>query len=61
MADAAWARGDRAALEWLLSVEGSYGRVSEGWVIQQSTWPWREGEKLSREPNMGLNPRTLGS
>ena len=46
LADWAWTKGDRKSLEALLSLEGSYGRVSTGWKISHSTLPWREGSVL---------------
>lgn len=32
--------------EAYLDLEGSYGRVSDGWKIVQSTHPWKEGSRM---------------
>eukprot|EP00931_Biecheleriopsis_adriatica_P011441 TRINITY_DN112531_c0_g1_i1.p1 TRINITY_DN112531_c0_g1~~TRINITY_DN112531_c0_g1_i1.p1 ORF type:complete len:391 (-),score=62.25 TRINITY_DN112531_c0_g1_i1:43-1107(-) len=46
LVDAALAAGQRDLAEQLLSIEGSCGSVSSGWIIHRSTLPWREGVRL---------------
>ena len=46
LADLAWSQGDRASLVQLLDLEGSYGRVSDGWLISHSTLPWKRGTRM---------------
>lgn len=53
LVDDAIRSGDRALAEQLLSIEGSCGRISKGWIIERSTHPWREGKRLKIEQGPG--------
>jgi len=62
LVDAALASGHRDLAEACLGLEAGHGSISQGWVIETSVQPWREGSSLHDllGPAQQAAPSTLG-
>eukprot|EP01083_Nonionella_stella_P167773 564724_1 len=58
--DVAIDNGDRELAEEFLSIDAGHGSISNGWKIDASTQPWKEGTSLCGLGSGGTHAKVLG-